>query len=67
MIFVTDFWNSLKWRYNKNLQVINADIVSNDDSLVAGVLADWVNAGTVENCYTSGKIENNNGTNFLVA
>lgn len=51
----------------KNLQVINADIVSNDDSLVAGVLADWVNAGTVENCYTSGKIENNNGTNFLVA
>lgn len=49
----------------KNLQVINADIVSNDDSLIAGVLADWVNAGTVENCYTSGKIENNNGYKFL--
>ncbi len=49
----------------KNLQVINADIVSNDDSLIAGVLADWVNAGTVENCYTSGKIENNNGHKFL--
>lgn len=49
----------------KNLQVINADIVSNDDSLIAGVLADWVNAGTVKNCYTSGKIENNNGYKFL--
>lgn len=28
-------------------------------------MADWVNAGTVENCYTSGKIENNNGHKFL--
>lgn len=28
-------------------------------------MADWVNAGTVENCYTSGKIENNNGYKFL--
>ena len=41
----------------KNLMVTNADIVSNDCSLLAGILADWVNGGIVENCYTSGKIE----------
>ena len=45
--------------------VLDADIVSNDDSLIAGILADWVNAGIVENCYTSGKIENNEGHKFL--
>ena len=39
----------------KNLLVIDADIASNDGSLLAGILADWVNGGTVENCYTSGK------------
>ena len=33
------------------------DIDSNDGSLIAGILADCVNGGTVENCYTSGKIE----------
>lgn len=49
----------------KNLMVVDADIVSNDISLVAGILADWVNGGTVENCYTSGKIENNNGSKLL--
>lgn len=49
----------------KNLFVLDADIVSNDDSLLAGILADWVNDGTVENCYTSGKIENNEGNKFL--
>lgn len=49
----------------KNLMVVDADIVSNDGSLVAGILADWVNDGTVENCYTSGKIENNNGNKLL--
>lgn len=49
----------------KNLMVVDADIVSNDGSLVAGILADWVNGGTVENCYTSGKIENNNGNKLL--
>ena len=41
----------------KNLLVIDADIASNDGSLLAGILADWVDGGTVENCYTSGKIE----------
>ena len=45
----------------KNLLVIDADIDSNDGSLLAGILADWVNGGTVENCYTSGKIENKVG------
>ena len=45
----------------KHLLVIDADIASNDGSLLAGILADWVNGGTVENCYTSGKIENNVG------
>ena len=49
----------------KNLLVIDADIASNDDSLIAGILADWVNGGTVENCYTSGKIENNVGNKFV--
>lgn len=49
----------------KNLLVIDADIDSNDGSLIAGILADWVNGGTVENCYTSGKIENNVGSKFV--
>ena len=34
-------------------------------ALIAGILADWVNGGTVENCYTSGKIENNVGNKFV--
>ena len=49
----------------KNLLVIDADIASNDGSLLAGILADWVNGGTVENCYTSGKIENNVASKFV--
>ena len=49
----------------KNLLVIDADIASNDGSLLAGILADWVDGGTVENCYTSGKIENNVGDKFV--
>ena len=49
----------------KNLLVIDADITSNDGSLLAGILADWVNGGTVENCYTSGKIENNVGDKMV--
>ena len=49
----------------KNLLIIDADIVSNDDALNAGILADWIRNGTVENCYTSGKIENNNGYKLL--
>ena len=49
----------------KNLMVTDADIVSNDCSLLAGILADWVNGGTVENCYTSGKIENNVGDKMV--
>lgn len=49
----------------KNLMVVDADIVSNDCSLLAGILADWVNGGTVENCYTSGKIENNVGDKMV--
>lgn len=49
----------------KNLLVIDADIDSNDGSLLAGILADWVNGGTVENCYTSGKIENNVGNKMV--
>ena len=49
----------------KNLLVIDADIASNDGSLLAGILADWVNGGTVENCYTSGKIENNVGDKIV--
>ena len=49
----------------KNLLVIDADIASNDGSLLAGILADWVNGGTVENCYTSGKIENNVGDKMV--
>ena len=49
----------------KNLLVIDADIDSNDGSLLAGILADWVNGGTVENCYTSGKIENNVGDKMV--
>ena len=49
----------------KNLLVIDADIASNDGSLIAGILADWVDGGTVENCYTSGKIENNVGDKFV--
>ena len=49
----------------KNLLVIDADIASNDGSLLAGILADWVDGGTVENCYTSGKIENNVGDKML--
>ena len=50
----------------KNLLVIDADIASNDGSLLAGILADWVNGGTVENCYTSGKIETMLATSSLV-
>ena len=49
----------------KNLLVIDADIASNDGSLLAGILADWVDGGTVENCYTSGKIENNVGDKLV--
>ena len=49
----------------KNLLVIDADIDSNDGSLLAGILADWVDGGTVENCYTSGKIENNVGDKMV--
>lgn len=49
----------------KNLMVVDADIVSNDCSLLAGILADWVDGGTVENCYTSGKIENNVGDKMV--
>ena len=49
----------------KNLLIIDADIVSNDDALNAGILADWIRNGTVENCYTSGKIENNTGYKLL--
>lgn len=49
----------------KNLMVTDADIVSNDCSLLAGILADWVNGGTVKNCYTSGKIENNVGDKLV--
>ena len=49
----------------KNLLVIDADIASNDGSLLAGILADWVDGGTVENCYTSGKIENNVGDKMV--
>ena len=49
----------------KNLLVIDADIASNDGSLLAGILADWVNGGTVENCYTSGRIENNVGDKLV--
>ena len=49
----------------KNLLVTDADIASNDGSLLAGILADWVNGGTVENCYTSGKIENNVGDKMV--
>ncbi len=49
----------------KNLLVIDADIASNDGSLLAGILADWVNGGTVENCYTSGRIENNVGDKMV--
>ena len=49
----------------KDLLVTDADVASNDDSLLAGILADWVDGGTVENCYTSGKIENNNGYKLL--
>ena len=49
----------------KNLLVMDADIASNDGSLLAGILADWVDGGTVENCYTSGKIENNVGDKMV--
>ena len=49
----------------KNLLVIDADIASNDGSLLAGILADWVDGGTVENCYTSGRIENNVGDKMV--
>jgi len=49
----------------KNLRVTDADIASNDGSLLAGILADWVDGGTVENCYTSGKIENNVGDKMV--
>ena len=49
----------------KNLLVIDADIASNDGSLLAGILADWVDGGTVENCYTSGTIENNVGDKMV--
>ena len=49
----------------KNLLVIDADIASNDGSLLAGILADWVNGGTVENCYTSGRIENKVGDKMV--
>ena len=49
----------------KNLLVIDADIASNDGSLLAGILADWVDGGTVENCYTSGKLENNVGDKMV--
>ena len=49
----------------KDLLVTDADIASNVGSLLAGILADWVNGGTVENCYTSGKIENNVGDKMV--
>ena len=49
----------------KNLYVTNADIVANDNSLLAGILADWVNGGTVQNCYTSGTIVNAVGDKFV--
>lgn len=49
----------------KDLLVTDADVASNDGSLLAGILADWVDGGTVENCYTSGKIENNVGDKMV--
>ena len=49
----------------KDLLVTDADVASNDGSLLAGILADWVDGGTVEDCYTSGKIENNVGDKMV--
>ena len=49
----------------KDLLVTDADVASNDGSLLAGILADWVDGGTVENCYTSGRIENNVGDKMV--
>lgn len=49
----------------KNLLVTDADIVSNDGRLNAGILADDVSDSVIENCYTSGRIENNDGHKLL--
>ena len=49
----------------RNLFITDADIVSNDSRLNAGILADDVTDSVIENCYTSGRIENNNGHKLL--
>lgn len=47
----------------KNLGVVDADVTASDDddSLVCGILADWVNNGSVQNCFTTGSVTNSNG------
>ena len=49
----------------QNLYVVDADLYSNDNSLRMGILADWVNDGTVKNCYTSGTAHNVSGNKLL--
>lgn len=49
----------------QNLNVLNADIYSANDHLVEGILADWANASTVLNCYTSGRVESAAGDKML--
>lgn len=49
----------------KNISVTEADIIAEDNSLRAGILADWIAGSSVENCYTSGKIESMNGNKLL--
>ncbi len=49
----------------QNVSVINVDIYSFDSSLRMGIIADWVNTGTIKNCYTSGVVHNASGNKLL--
>ena len=49
----------------QNLSIIDANIYSYDTSLRMGILADWINIGTVKNCYTSGTVHNASGNKLL--
>lgn len=49
----------------QNTGIIDANIIAKDTSIRAGILADWVNDGSVSGCYTTGRIESNNGDKLL--
>lgn len=49
----------------KNVNLLNADVYSANGFLVEGILADWADNSTVQNCYTSGRVESAAGNKLL--